>query len=552
MQWLKVASLLSVFGVTSASGADDGARETFIAAGRHMADRRFAEAREAYRAVTEMPDAPASLKAESWLRIGQCFVRQNRRGAEAAEAFRKAAGIGLADPERSSMKLSAAEGLFVLGECAEARALAAGVLEGTGAAAPFRERAQVLIGRSYYREENHAAARAVFQQILEAPGRGIEAERAAMRHLGMLRGAEVVTMETRLYPSSLDPNLVLSAEFHVPPEPRPLCLFFHGWHGSARASRVEMEIGPLLGEFFLVNVDMRGRGTSTGKPDASGFELIDGLDGLEFARQTWPDRIQAEGGVYLVGGSGGGGNTLALAGKAPDIFSAAVSWAGISDYARQYRHDASGRIRDEMEVWIGGNPDTNPEGYATRSGLHVLENVLTQLFVCHGTRDATVPMPQAYRERAEALGRTNIRFRFNELGHDSIEWVPALAHLRANRAIPSLSPKGSLVVSSFLACRSFWLVLDDPARMGRADYELDDRGALYALRFTQDAGRTPVASARLRVFGEGATVEATGGGEKPAVERIRDAPGYADFLIKGGAPWKVKVTHWPARAAGRN
>jgi len=211
--------------------------------------------------------------------------------------------------------------------------------------------------------------------------------------------SERTTMEIRKYPSSIDTNLALYAEFYVPDKPKPLCLFFHGWHGRAGASSKAGYIDPLLKDFFVVNVDMRGRYKSRDKPDASGHELVDGLDALDFARMTWPAAVRKEPGCYVIGGSGGGGNTLAIAGKAPDIFTAAVSWAGMSDYALWFEGDKKGRYRDEMETkgWIGGTPESNPEGYRARGGLHVLENVITALLVIHGKRDGAVPVEHAER-----------------------------------------------------------------------------------------------------------------------------------------------------------
>jgi dipeptidyl aminopeptidase/acylaminoacyl peptidase len=124
---------------------------------------------------------------------------------------------------------------------------------------------------------------------------------------------------------------------------------------------------------------------------------------------------------YVLGGSGGGGNTLALAGKAPDFFAAAVAYAGMSDYALWYRQDMKGAYRDEMDVWISGSPDSNPQGYQSRGGLHVLHNVLTDLLVIHGRNDRSVPFEHAAQYQAEArkLGKTNISFLFSDKGHAS-------------------------------------------------------------------------------------------------------------------------------------
>lgn len=355
-------------------------------------------------------------------------------------------------------------------------------------------------------------------------------------------------MEIREYPSSVVTGLRLSAEFHVPPEPKPLCLFFHGWHMTAEASRRAGEIGALLKGFFLVNVDMRGRGGHPGKPDASGHELIDGLDALDFARRTWPEAVDEETGVFLAGGSGGGGNTLSLVGKAPDIFTAAVSYAGMSDYGLWYEGDQRGRYRDEMEDkgWIGGTPESNPGGYRSRGGLHVIENVITDLLVFHGRNDGSVPVDHAekYEARAREQGKTNIVFKYNDQGHGSAEWPLALEHLKAGRPRRRLLSKGTLRVHSFLACRRFRLVLDDPSCMGKADYALDQQGRLARLDFSPEPGSAPVQVVTLRIRGRGANLSVWSKGALVEPESRAVADDMIEFTWPCSGPCTADVA-WP-------
>lgn len=368
---------------------------------------------------------------------------------------------------------------------------------------------------------------------------------AALRHPAPAAEPTRTSMEVRIYPSSIDSDLKLSAEFHVPDAPKPLCLFFHGWHMTAAGSSRGGYIDSLVREYFVVNVDMRGRGKSTGKPDASGHELIDGLDALAYAQKTWPQAIDSAPGVYLVGGSGGGGNTLALSGKAPDVFTAAVAWAGMSDYALWYRDDKRGAYRDEMEGkgWIGGSPESNPEGYESRGGIYVIENVLTDLLVIHGRKDGAVRVHHAttYEEKAKALGKRKVQVHLNDKGHGSAEWPMMMEFLRTHRTPPGLAQRGALLVHSFLATRAFWLVLDDPARMGEVDYELDAQGQLTSLRFAQDEGKTPVNEVLLRIRGpvRDLSVEMNGRTFSPQAERPRE--GSTDFRWSCEGGWVARV-----------
>ncbi|HNS32730.1 MAG TPA: prolyl oligopeptidase family serine peptidase [bacterium] len=354
-------------------------------------------------------------------------------------------------------------------------------------------------------------------------------------------------MHIREYNSSVDKNLKLTDEFHVPSKPKPLCLFFHGWHMTAAASRLQKgTIEPLVDEFFLVNVDMRGRGGSSGKPDASGHELIDGLDGLEYARENWGDRISPRG-LYAVGGSGGGGNVLALAGKSPDIFSAAVSWAGISDYALLYSLDARGRIRDEMEEkgWIGGSPDTNPEGYRSRSGVCIIENVFTRLLAIQGRKDATVPviLAEQYEARAAELKKDNIKVVYNDMGHSSMEWPLAMCHLKQHAKLPEIPGKGRLLVYSFLALRSFWIILESPSDMGYADYVLDSGGNLESLSFHRTYSMREESDCRIRLFSTVRELEVRDGAGKKLVYgcEVKEPGRNIDFSFRCKGDFTLRV-----------
>lgn len=77
--------------------------------------------------------------------------------------------------------------------------------------------------------------------------------------------------------------------------------------------------------------------------------------------------------------------------KFPDLFAAATSLCGISDYAAWYAQDQTGEFRDEMDVWIGCLPEQHKERYAARSGLQLAANVRTPLYMAHGDGDLRFP-----------------------------------------------------------------------------------------------------------------------------------------------------------------
>jgi len=368
---------------------------------------------------------------------------------------------------------------------------------------------------------------------------------AVMSNADAQTSAANVAKMVKSYPSSIQPDLKLSAEFYVPAEPKPLCLFFHGWHMSAAGSAAAGYILPLTPHFFVVNVDMRGRAGNPGKPDANGFELMDALDALDFAQKTWPQTVNTNEAPRLIGGSGGGGNVLALAGKAPDIFAAGSEWAGMSDYALWYEGDKAKSYRDEMETkgWIGGAPSDNPAGYRSRGGLYLLENEITPLLVIHGRKDTSVPVIHAeiYKDRAKQLGKTQIKFLFNDKGHDSEQWPEMIAHLKSYAQAPALPMTGSLRIHGFVACRAFRLMLDDPEKMGTAIYRLDAKRRLSEMQFMPDNQAMPRACT-LRLFNKpaGVTLTVADKTERLPVNLTED---YADYRWNGVAPWRVVINY---------
>jgi hypothetical protein len=232
---------------------------------------------------------------------------------------------------------------------------------------------------------------------------------------------------------------------------------------------------------------MRGRAYSTGKQDLSGHELEDWIDALAFVRREYKDHIADPDCVYAEGGSGAGGNVYAIVGKFPDTFAAAVVRSGMSDYTRQYEEDEVGEFRRDCEEWIGGTPETNPEGYRSRSGLTTVANSRTPMHVDHGDTDVRVTVSHArrYVAAARAVGReveyiewpgvgdrrhwTNLRKEDEERLARSID-----AFLDRHKVPPALPPKGHLVVAGYVKTRLFEVVLDHVDRIAELDYDLSE------------------------------------------------------------------------------
>jgi hypothetical protein len=300
------------------------------------------------------------------------------------------------------------------------------------------------------------------------------------------------------YRSSLYPGLELWARFTPRPEPTPLLLQMHGWHGEVKTGHADNLAPPPDAPCFRVQPEMRGRGDAGGQPDANGFELQDAVDALATAAALWPEAVDHTTGPHLHGGSGGGGNVLALLGKFPDLFASAVAECGISDYAVWYQGDRTGEFRDEMRDagWIGGDPTTNTEAYLARGGRTTARNLLTPLLLVHSACDLRVPVEQSllYLEAArqagkEKLVRSLILPGVGGTGHlqgitpaQERERQDLVArHRQTHPTPPRLPAAGTMVIAGFLDTKRFRVDLESVGQLALLDYDLDaGRFALQA------------------------------------------------------------------------
>jgi pimeloyl-ACP methyl ester carboxylesterase len=288
------------------------------------------------------------------------------------------------------------------------------------------------------------------------------------------------------YRSSRDPSLRLAMRVLKPERPSDILVTTHGWHMSMPEYEA-MDAPPPGLDCLTLQVDMRGRAFSEGRPDCNGWELLDLIDAVAYARVHYREWLRDDALVYFEGGSGGGGNAYAVAGKFPDFFAAVTALYGITDYDQWYRRDSLGEFRDEMDVWIGTTPDQNPMAYQSRSGIWLLENLHAPLLMIHGERDARCPVEQArrYVERATVLGQTE-RIQYLELpgvggrSHleratpEQLDRIAALSrdHRAANRKPVFLPERGRLVVAGYLFTKRFSVVLDSIDKMATVDYDL--------------------------------------------------------------------------------
>jgi len=287
------------------------------------------------------------------------------------------------------------------------------------------------------------------------------------------------------YESTRTPGLKLAMLVTKPAKPSHILAGTHGWH---------MDIGGFsyldkpAGKYLRLAVDMRGRKFSEGKQDCNGWELYDVIDAVNYAKVFYRELVAEPDVVYFEAGSGGGGNAYAIIGKFPDFFAACTAQCGISDYALWYRNDKVGEFRDEMDVWIGRSPDQEPLAYRARSGLNLLENLCTSLYMVHGETDIRVPADhaRAYVARAKELGKDSL-VTYRELpnvgtndhwGRATKEQLALFSRESEENRVRHTTPvtiprQGRMIVGGYLFTKAFSVVLDSIDKTATLDYDLD-------------------------------------------------------------------------------
>jgi len=262
--------------------------------------------------------------------------------------------------------------------------------------------------------------------------------------------------------------------------PWPAVLIFHGWHQDLSSQRERARAFASKG-FCALNLNLRGRAGTTGEPDANGWEIRDAWDALFAARHSFPQLCSETHAPHAFGASGGGGNVYALLGKSPDLCASAVAWCGISDYARWFEWNEAGNYRDEMEKWIAPSPRTNPEAFASRSGVTVARNRLAPLRIVHGIEDDCVPVEhaRAYHGAPPPPGEPAL-LEYAELpgvGHDipEAELERAAAFFAAHPHPVYVPQHGNWCVAGFLKTHYFEARWDHIGRVGSLDIDLRRR-----------------------------------------------------------------------------
>lgn len=192
--------------------------------------------------------------------------------------------------------------------------------------------------------------------------------------------------------------------------PVPIVVSLHPWSSDLDGGRNE-DLERLVHEAGWIYLwpNFRGRNNTI---EAMGAELAqqDILDALAWVRERHP---VAEDAVFLTGRSGGGHMTLLMCGRYPDVWTAAVSWVGISDLAAWHERHVDGKYGEMIRQAVGGAPGDSEEidrELRARSPITHLANARdVALHIAAGRHDGhkgSVPIDHSLRA-FNAIARAN-------------------------------------------------------------------------------------------------------------------------------------------------
>lgn len=309
------------------------------------------------------------------------------------------------------------------------------------------------------------------------------------------------------YESSITPGTRLAMLVQKPAQKGYMLVMTHGWHMSIP------DFTPRAvpaGAYLVVHVDMRGRAFSQGKADCNQLELIDVWDAVQTAKKRYGRYLIREDVVYFESGSGGGGNALTLAAKFPDLFSSVTALYPISDYAMFFEQDKTGEFRDELLPWIGYDPAERKVAYQVRSAAFLSGNILSPIFMAHGTADARITVDHArlFSQAMRAAGKENLLW-YMELpavgGSGHLDGVTdrqkqqiclQSEELRRKHRTPVRLPEtGTMTVGGYLITRWFRIFLEPLDSVAVVRYDLRQK----TLRLICPQGVVPKVVSQLKV-----------------------------------------------------
>lgn len=200
--------------------------------------------------------------------------------------------------------------------------------------------------------------------------------------------------------SSMQPALYFTPDTD---KPVPLLVALHTWSGDYKQQMsVPYANWAISKQWAFIHPDYHGPNYNP-KSAGSDYVVQDILDAVAFMKET--TRVDTSR-IYLIGGSGGGYNSLQIVSRVPEIWAGVSVMVPISDLeAWYYENKKAGRsYADDIVNALGGKPSSSyfiERQYYLRSPVHHLENAKSvAVDIAAGIRDGhtgSVPITHSLR-----------------------------------------------------------------------------------------------------------------------------------------------------------
>lgn len=181
--------------------------------------------------------------------------------------------------------------------------------------------------------------------------------------------------------------LKLPDDYDSDDQPRPLVVSLHSWSADFNQRNAAMESLVNQRGWLILFPNFRG---PNNRPDACGSLLAqqDILDSLRWTQDHY--RVDRQR-IYLTGNSGGGHMTMLMAGRHPEVWTAASAWVGISDLAAWHELHKDSSYGEMLRKVCKGHPGDSEaidQEYYDRSPLtHLHRAASLPLDIAAGVHD---------------------------------------------------------------------------------------------------------------------------------------------------------------------
>lgn len=260
-------------------------------------------------------------------------------------------------------------------------------------------------------------------------------------------------------------------------------MLIHDFPGSA--PDLGTQVGPRMAKYFngcfLFAPNMRGKGTSTGTQDCGGQEVYDLYDVYNNFKLIFSKLSLSDSKLFVSGWSGGGGDSIGLASKFPDLAQLHVSNYGISDYGYSgttswYVNLATTGYKATMDAGVGGTPRTDYlNEYSSRNHVDAIaKNFIGKLYLFHDTGDSSVEVGQSQLVNAQFIAEgksaqcvyneTNtgsaVRWTHTGVPNDANNIAQAEPYWKDETLTPSsIADSGEVVISGLVRTKKFFILL---------------------------------------------------------------------------------------------